>query len=282
MGEHVAKACAGLGANVVLSVRSHDRIAAKIKAADGGRAIAADAGEKADLERLVDGARAAFGPIHILFNNAAAGVVYAADGGLWANTDEVRKTAMDVNVMATWRRTELTEADMKANGKGNIISVQSCGGFKPIPPAVAYGVSKAALLFLVRELAKTLAPHSRINCLCVGTMSPDGQEAAIHRGPGLAERNAIRRFGAASYRTGRHPLCRRSAAIQHRCRGRAGGANAGLYPRRPARLAAGARAGQRPPPRSASRPPLARRGRDRADHDRRPARLGGFLVGFQK
>lgn len=144
------EAYAGPGANVVLSVRSHDRIAAEIKAADGGRAIAADAGEKADLERLVDGARAAFGPIHILFNNAAAGVVYAADGGLWVNTDEVWKTAMDVNVMATWRLTELTEADMKANGKGNIISVQSCGGFKPIPPAVAYGVSKVALLFLVR------------------------------------------------------------------------------------------------------------------------------------
>ena len=50
----------------------------------------------------------------------------------------------------------------------------------PIPPAVAYGVSKAALLFLVRELAKTQAPHTRINCLCVGSMSPDGREAEIH------------------------------------------------------------------------------------------------------
>ncbi|WP_019052415.1 SDR family NAD(P)-dependent oxidoreductase [Sphingobium xenophagum] len=207
VGEHVAKAYAELGANVVLSARSQDRldrIAAEINARDGGRAIAiaADAGEKGDLERLVAGARAAFGPIHIVFNNAAAGVVYAADGGLWANTDEVWKTAMDVNVMATWRLTELTEADMKAHGKGSVISVQSCGGFTPIPPAVAYGVSKAALLFLVRELAKTQAPHTRINCLCVGSMSPDGQEAAIHKGLGLAERNAIKRFGAADEAVG--------------------------------------------------------------------------------
>ena len=136
VGEHVAKAYAELGANVVLSARSQDRldrIAAEINARDGGRAIAiaADAGEKGDLERLVAGARAAFGPIHIVFNNAAAGVVYAADGGLWANTDEVWKTAMDVNVMATWRLTELTEADMKAHGKGSIISVQSCGRGRP-------------------------------------------------------------------------------------------------------------------------------------------------------
>jgi A-factor type gamma-butyrolactone 1'-reductase (1S-forming) len=207
VGEHVAKAYAELGANVAISARSQDRldrIAAEINGLPGGRAlaIAADAGEKSDLERLVGQARQAFGAIHIVFNNAAAGVVYASDGGLWANSEAVWKTAMDVNVMATWRLAELTEPDMMAHGKGSVISVQSCGGFTPIPPAVAYGVSKAALLFLVRELAKTQAPHTRVNCLCVGSMSPDGQEADIHRGLGLAERNAIKRFGAADEAVG--------------------------------------------------------------------------------
>ena len=208
VGEHVAKAYAELGANVVVSARSADRldrIAAEINAADGGRALAvtADAGEKADLQNLVARARAAFGPIHIVFNNAAAGVVYGKDGqGIWDNDDAVWKTALDVNLMATWRLAELTTADMQAHGKGSIISVQSCGGFTPIPPAIAYGVSKAALLFAVRSLAKALAPHTRVNCLCVGSMSPDGQEAEIHRGLGLAERNAIKRFGAADEAVG--------------------------------------------------------------------------------
>ncbi|WP_068070440.1 SDR family NAD(P)-dependent oxidoreductase [Novosphingobium lentum] len=207
VGEHVAKAYAELGANVVISARSQDRldrIAGEINALGGGRAraVAVDVANKADLQTLVDTAHDAFGPIHIVFNNAAAGVVYAAQGGLWANTDEVWQTAMDVNVMATWRLVEMTEADMKGHAKGSVISVQSCGGFTPIPPAVAYGVSKAALLFLVRELAKTQAPHTRINCLCVGSMSPDGQEAEIHRGLGLAERNAIKRFGAADEAVG--------------------------------------------------------------------------------
>lgn len=207
VGEHVAKAYAELGANVVISARSADRldrIAAEINALGGGRAVAlaADAGVKADLERLVEAAHDSFGPVHIVFNNAAAGVVYAADGGLWANTDDVWKTAMDVNVLATWRLTELTTKDMQAHGKGSVISVQSCGGFTPIPPAVAYGVSKAALAFLTRSLAKALAPHTRVNALCVGSMSPDGQEAEIHRGLGLAERNAIKRFGAADEAVG--------------------------------------------------------------------------------
>ena len=208
VGEHVAKAYADLGANVVVSARSQDRldrIVAEINAGGGGRAaaVAVDAGEKADLTRLVDTAHDAFGPVHIVFNNAAAGIVYGKDGrGIWDNTDEVWKTALDVNLMATWRLVELTAEDMTAHGKGSIISVQSCGGFTPIPPAIAYGVSKAALLFAVRSLAKALAPHTRVNCLCVGSMSPDGQEADIHKGLGLAERNAIKRFGAADEAVG--------------------------------------------------------------------------------
>jgi A-factor type gamma-butyrolactone 1'-reductase (1S-forming) len=81
VGEHVAKAYAELGANVVISARSQDRldrIAAEINARSGGRAlaVAADAGEKADLENLVTKGRDAFGPTHIVFNNAAAGVIY--------------------------------------------------------------------------------------------------------------------------------------------------------------------------------------------------------------
>lgn len=206
VGEHVARAYAELGANVVISARSGDRldrIAADIRAAGGrAEAVVADAGNRADLERLVAVAHETFGPVHIVFANAAAGVVYARDGGLWANDDAVWKTAIDVNVLSTWRLAELTTADMQAHGKGSIISVQSCGGFTPIPPAVAYGVSKAALAFLTRSLAKALAPHTRVNALCVGSMSPDGQEADIHKGLGLAERNAIKRFGAADEAVG--------------------------------------------------------------------------------
>src|SRR3546814_20121915 len=84
VGEHVAKAYAELGANVVISARSGDRlerIAAEINAADGGRALAvtAAAGEKADLVNLVSQAREAFGPIHIILNNTPPDVVTVTD-----------------------------------------------------------------------------------------------------------------------------------------------------------------------------------------------------------
>src|SRR5271169_806695 len=84
VGEHVAKAYAELGANVVVSARTQskvDQVAADIRAA-GGKAVslAVDAGNKDDLKALVDLAHDTFGPVHIVFNNAAAGVVYQSEG----------------------------------------------------------------------------------------------------------------------------------------------------------------------------------------------------------
>jgi NAD(P)-dependent dehydrogenase (short-subunit alcohol dehydrogenase family) len=104
--------------------------------------------------------------------------------------------------MATWRLAELTAADMKNHGQGKIVSVLSCAGFTPLPPSIAYGVSKAALAFLVRSLAKALAPHTRVNGLCVGSMSVDGSEPKERMPMNLATRNAIQRFGAAEEAVG--------------------------------------------------------------------------------
>ncbi|MDE2465255.1 MAG: SDR family oxidoreductase [Alphaproteobacteria bacterium] len=206
VGEYVAKAYAAVGANVVLAARTADnlkRVAAEINSGDGGRAVAVqtDVGDKAQLIRLVDAAHDAFGPIHVVFNNAAAGVV-GIDAGIWGNTDEVWKTAMDVNVLASYRLAELTFPDMEKHGAGSFITVQSCGGFTPLLPAIAYGVSKAALSMLTRHLAKALAPVCRVNSICIGSMSPDGVELEHHKGYKLAERNAIKRFGAADEAVG--------------------------------------------------------------------------------
>src|SRR5690554_8151045 len=70
VGEHVAKAYAELGANVVCASRNagnYQRVAQEINDA-GGNAIgvACDVGDKAQLDNLVARARDAFGPIHIL------------------------------------------------------------------------------------------------------------------------------------------------------------------------------------------------------------------------
>jgi NAD(P)-dependent dehydrogenase (short-subunit alcohol dehydrogenase family) len=205
VGEHVAKAYAAAGANVVCAARTTsniERVAADIESA-GGRAVAVttDVTVPADLDRLVAHARDAFGPIHIVFNNATAGVVPMEDG-VWGNTPDVWDQAFSSNVTSIFRLAELCFPDMERHGKGSIITVGSCGGYTPILPSIAYGVSKAALNMLTRHLAKALAPKARVNQICIGSMTPDGVELDAHKGYDLAARNAIQRFGKADEAVG--------------------------------------------------------------------------------
>ena len=204
-GEHVARAYAEVGANVVCVARTRDKVedlAESIGQAGGSAlGVKADVGRAEDLERVVAAAHDAFGPVHIVFNNAATGVVGIEDGP-WGNTDEVWEAATAVNILAPYRLARMLVPDMEAHGKGSMITVQSCGGFTPIPPSIAYGTTKAGLAMLTRHLAKVCAPHARVNSLCVGSMSPDGKELEIHKGYDLAARNAIKRIGAADEAVG--------------------------------------------------------------------------------
>ena len=154
-------------------------------------------------------ARDAFGPIHILFNNAAAGVM-DINKSFWDTDDEIWDVALGVNVLAPFHLAKLVFPDMEQHGKGAIINVESCGGFTPMMPNVAYTTAKAALMFLTRSLAKACAPKARVNALCVGSMSPDGQELDGGRGGGCGD-----------------PAGLRCVELHHRqlcvCRGRPGG-----------------------------------------------------------
>jgi len=215
VGEHVAKAFAEAGANVVCAARTTsniERVAAEINAA-GGRAIAVttDVTRRPDLDNVVARAREAFGPIHVLFNNATAGVIPMADG-IWGNTPEVWEQSLSSNVTSIYRLAELVYPDMEQHGKGSIITVGSCGGYTPVLPSIAYGVSKAALNMLTRHLAKALAPHARVNQICIGSMTPDGIELDHHKGYNLSARNAIQRFGKADEAVGAALLLASDAA----------------------------------------------------------------------
>jgi Dehydrogenases with different specificities (related to short-chain alcohol dehydrogenases) len=205
VGEHVAKGLAQAGAKVVCAARTTsniERVAREIREA-GGEAIAVttDVTKTDDLDNLVAKAREAFGPIHIVFNNATTGVI-PIEAGIWGNTPAVWNDAVASNLIAPYRLAELSFPDMEAHGKGSIITVGSCGGFTPVLPSIAYGGVKAALVMLTRHLAKALAPSARVNMICIGSMTPDGVELEAHKGYNLAERNAIKRFGIASEAVG--------------------------------------------------------------------------------
>ena len=209
VGEHIAKAYARAGARVVCVARGTkkiERVARDIREAGGeALAVTADASRHDHLDRVVEQARAAFGPIHIVFNNAAAedSVVRPTEAGIWANTPEMWNFNFALQCTGVYHLAKLTYPDMQKHEKGSIITVGSCGGFRPYLPSIAYGVAKAGLNHLTRCLAKALAPAARCNMICVGAISPDGEPPpqivrAGYKGLALPSRNAIQRYGLAS------------------------------------------------------------------------------------
>jgi NAD(P)-dependent dehydrogenase (short-subunit alcohol dehydrogenase family) len=171
IGQAIAEALADHGANVVISSRrqdSCDAAAHAINQRGTGRAIAVQAsiGNKTDLERLVAGARAAFGRIDVLVCNAATNPYY---GPMSDITDEQFEKILRNNVLGSHWLTQLVAPEMVARRDGVIILISSVGGYRGSPAIGAYNLSKAADFQLARNLAVELGPHNiRVNCIAPG------------------------------------------------------------------------------------------------------------------
>jgi NAD(P)-dependent dehydrogenase (short-subunit alcohol dehydrogenase family) len=207
IGEAVARLFAREGAAVAVVARTeqvfderlpgtiHDTVAAI--EADGGRAVAirADLADEDDVDRLVDDARAALGPIDLLVNNAALTVPgrppakddtpvakdRAPKAPPQARTTTTRpgsflgfplkgyRLHFQIGLFASYRLMQLVLPDMIELGRGGIVNISSLAAFVPGPgpyerpggPTVpAYGGNKAAMHHLTQAVAFEVAAHN--------------------------------------------------------------------------------------------------------------------------
>ncbi|MEY8840949.1 SDR family NAD(P)-dependent oxidoreductase, partial [Cribrihabitans sp. XS_ASV171] len=171
MGLAMAEALAEHGATVVLSSRTQedlDRAAEGINAKGAGRAVpvAANAAKKDDLKRLVARSHHEAGPIDILIGNAGVNPYYGPTSGI---PDEAYEKTMQVNVQSNLWLAQLVAPDMIAKGNGSMMFTSSIGAFKPSTALGTYGMSKLALIGLVRNLAAEYGPDGvRVNAICPG------------------------------------------------------------------------------------------------------------------
>jgi NAD(P)-dependent dehydrogenase (short-subunit alcohol dehydrogenase family) len=169
IGESIAMFFARLGARVVIADVDEERagvVADKI-CTDGHTAIAmkVDVSEEAEVRAMVTKTVAEFGSIDILINNAARGGGGAAPEELpLANWHEVMKVNLD-SVFLCCRE---VGKNMIANSRGAIVNMASVEAIvaRAYKDEVAYGASKAAVVHLTRELAKSWAKHNvRVNAI---------------------------------------------------------------------------------------------------------------------
>jgi 3-oxoacyl-[acyl-carrier protein] reductase len=170
LGRAIALELARAGAAVALVGRSReplDAVAAQIEQA-GGRALAlaADVGQRAEVERALEACRAALGPVDVLVNNAGTlsrGPIQDVPPDEW---DAVLRT----NLTGAYLCARALAPAMCQRRWGRIVNVSSItaqtGG---VSGSVAYSASKGGMLAFTRTLARDLAPFGvTVNAITPG------------------------------------------------------------------------------------------------------------------
>ncbi len=175
IGRSIAENMARSGARVVISSRKQDacnEVAAAI-CEEGGQAIAqaANIASRDDLEALVARAHQEWGQVDILVCNAATNPYYGSLQGL---TDELFDKMMHNNVRSNLWLCNMVLPEMAEREDGVVIVVSSVGGLKGNTTLGAYGITKAADMALVRNLAVEWGPKNiRVTCIAPGLIKTD-------------------------------------------------------------------------------------------------------------
>jgi len=133
--------------------------------------VAANAGNKKALGNLVQTTRNSAGPIDIVVGNAGVNPYYGPTSKI---SDAAYEKTMATNVQSNLWLAQLTVADMVTKGNGSMMFTSSIGAYKPSEMLGTYGMSKLALIGLVRNLAQEFGPKGvRFNAICPGLIKTD-------------------------------------------------------------------------------------------------------------
>jgi 3-oxoacyl-[acyl-carrier protein] reductase len=175
IGAAIAKRLAAAGASVVVNYASSsegaDRVVAEI-AGKAGKAIAvkADVSKAADVQRLFDATKKAFGSLDVLVNNAG---VYGFAPLEEVTEDEFHRE-FNINVLGVLLASREAMKYFGPHG-GSVINISSMASMSPTPTAVVYSATKGAVDTITRVLAKELGPKKiRVNAINPGGVETEG------------------------------------------------------------------------------------------------------------
>ncbi len=221
IGQQIAELFASEGAKVVCAARtlnegehkmlegSLSRTVDAIKAAGGeATAVTADVSVESECLSLVESARAAYGPIDILVNNAALNYYLPTD--TYPTNRWVRCFAINVHAPFILSKAVLT--DMIPRRSGAIVNISSGAAIGPgrgpyedqtVRGGVMYGASKAALERFTQGLAQEVSQYQGI---AVTAVSP----SQVVPTPGTIHHKLVTGIGDPK---GEHPMLMARAAL---------------------------------------------------------------------
>lgn len=171
IGRGIAEQLIAHGARVVISSRTEadcrEAVAALNDAAgeEVAKYATCDLDDRADIERFVKDAAAAFGKVDLLVSNAAA---LAFIGPAEDTPPEDFTRVLETNVHNNFRLCHAFREALAKSG-GSIVLIGSIAGHTPGYNLLSYGASKAAVAHMTRGIADEYVRQGiRVNCVSPG------------------------------------------------------------------------------------------------------------------
>ena len=198
IGEGIARAFAGAGANVMLNgfgdAAEIEKLRASIAKEFGVKVLysGADMSKPAAVTGMVDEAIKAFGGVDILVNNAGIQHVAAVDEFPPEKWDAI----IAINLSSVFHATRAALPGMKARKWGRVINIASAHGLVASPFKSAYVAAKHGVVGFTKSLALEVAEMGiTANSICPGyVLTPlvekqIDDQAKVH---GISRENVIR------------------------------------------------------------------------------------------
>jgi NAD(P)-dependent dehydrogenase (short-subunit alcohol dehydrogenase family) len=164
-----AKALAARGAKLTLAARNFARVEEAASAFEA-HPVCVDVANEASVNAAFDAARARFGPIDILINNAGITPSAPLHSMALSTWDEI----IAINLTGAFLCSRAALADMYASKWGRIVNVASIAGLKGGPYISAYCASKHGMIGMTRALAHEAAKRGvTVNAVCPGYVETD-------------------------------------------------------------------------------------------------------------
>ncbi|UOK70213.1 SDR family oxidoreductase [Ancylobacter polymorphus] len=185
IGAGIARELGRAGARLALGARRTDRLdalATEIAEATGAEVMTRrlDVTDRADVAAFTEAARARFGRVDVLINNA--GIMPLS---LMASLKvEEWERMVDVNIKGVLNGIAAVLPEMTARGAGHIVNIASIGALSVVPTAAVYCATK----FAVRAISEGLRQENRqLRVTCVHPGVVESELADTITDPAAAE-----------------------------------------------------------------------------------------------
>jgi 3-oxoacyl-[acyl-carrier protein] reductase len=182
IGAAISRELARAGARVAVNYRSGQEAAEAIAAEIDGVAVAANVGDPAEAQGLVERVESELGDLDVLVNNAGV----TRDTLIARMSDEDWEDVIETNLRGTFNTCRAVSRKMLRRRSGAIVNLSSVVGVHGNPGQANYAASKAGIIGLTKALARELGVRGvRVNVVAPGYITTELTDVLTEEQTGL-------------------------------------------------------------------------------------------------